>query len=84
MAKENSYKRGKEEHQRQRIQQYFDQQTRPHAGIVDFIDDEYTLIRHYMPHGLGLSGMVLVGSIAVMMYNQYTKDTFDSIYFSSW
>lgn len=84
MRTENSYTRAKREHDRHQLQAHYNRNSQRSIGITEYVEDEYTKFRHYTPHGIGLGGLVIVGGLLIMAYNQSNRDYFDSIYFSSW
>ena len=81
---ENSYCKAKEVHDRNHLQEYYARNSERSIGIVDFASDEYSILRHYLPHCMGVGGLAVVGGLWIMSYNQSNLAQFDDAYFSSW
>ena len=81
---DNTYTKAKELHDRNHLQAYYARNSERRIGITEFIEDEYTLLEHYIPHGIGVAGIAVVGGLLIMRYNQSNWDYFNTAYFSSW
>jgi hypothetical protein len=83
-----SFRNAQETHDRSQLRLYYERQSRrPHEVVMYdecFVPTQYTRFQHYLPHGIGLGGIVLTGAILLSIYNNNVKDTFESAYFSSW
>jgi hypothetical protein len=81
---ENSYSKAKQLHDRNQLQEHYARNSKRSVGIVEYIDEEYSMMRHYIPHCMGVGGLAVVGGLLIMSYNQSNLADFNTAYFSSW
>lgn len=81
---ENTYTKGKEHHNNKQLKEHYDRNAQTSIDIVEYVHDEYKVARHYLPHGVGLATLAVVGGMLISSYNQANQDYFDTAYFSSW
>ena len=81
-----SYKNAQEEFDREQLRCYHKQQngSTPTQRMGTFTPKRYTMLQHYLPHGIGLGSILIVGAVGLAAYNSHVKDAFESEYFSSW
>lgn len=83
-----SFRNAQETHSQSQLRLYYETHSQNPREVViydkRFVPTRYTRFQHYLPHGIGLGGIVLTGAILLSIYNNNIKETFESAYFSSW
>ena len=80
-----TYDNAKRNHHQQQMRRRLQHQSRKHAQHEpDFIEQEWSAVKHYLPHSMGLGAVVIAGSVGLMAYQSHLARTFKSRYFSSW
>jgi hypothetical protein len=83
-----SFRNAQETHSQSQLRLYYERLSQNPREVViydeRFVPTRYTRYQHYLPHGIGLGGIVLTGAILLSIYNNNIKETFESAYFSSW
>ena len=81
-----SYKNAQEQFDRDQLRCHYQQQSQsvPVQRMGTYNPRQYSMLQHYLPHGIGLGSIVIVGAVGLAAYNSHVKDAFESEYFSSW
>ena len=85
------YRTAQENHHRNQLREYYDRQSQSDRDVPfysrgngRFEPQPYSMLQHYLPHGIGVGSIVIVGTMGLLAYNSHIKDSFESVYFSSW
>ena len=85
-----SFRNAQERHYQDQLREHYSRNSRNprvvemYSGHEQFTPRPYTRLEHYLPHSIGLGGIIIFGAISLSIYNSNIKDTFESAYFSSW
>ena len=80
-----TYDNAKRNHQHQQMRRRLEHQSQRNAHHEPgFIEQEWSAVKHYLPHSMGLGAVVIVGSVGLMAYQSHLAQTFKGRYFSSW
>ena len=80
-----TYDNAKRNHRLQQMRRRLEHQSQRRAHHEPgFIEQEWSAVKHYLPHSMGLGAVVIAGSVGLMAYQSRLAQTFKSRYFSSW